>query len=131
MIFSKYARKGVNERESSASSGTFFLFIDENLKISTINSISIDPLGLTINLKSYSAKPGGLEVDGHRMAISVFPNVTGLYGHVKIEASDLITVINHVLKGNKLTIDQRRQLEDLAPTLEEDGNPVLIIGKVK
>ena len=59
------------------------------------------------------------------------PTISGLWGHIKVEATDMIELIDQALKGNQLSVDQRKALEEVSAKIDEGSNPILIIGKVK
>ena len=128
IMFSKVEQKfsfKENGTVSASVGNPSFLFLDNNNILCKVNSITIDPLGVTINMDGF------LTIEGRNTPTSKIPNITGLYGHLKIEAYDLIALINNTLKDNRISNDLRKQFEELSTTLHEDDNPVLIIGKVK
>ena len=97
-----------------------YLFLDNNRNLKTINSLTIEALGLTI--------PSGRSPD---YEIPMVPIVTGIHGYFRMLPKHVITLANQMLKGNQISNDQRKRYEELVTTLKEDDNIVLIVGNVK
>ena len=102
-----------------------YLCLHQKGELQTIRSITIDPLAKTIDMNDYLKERNG------ELPISPIPSVSGLWGHYKVEAYNMIALIDGALKGNKLSAIQRKTLEEVANQIDEDSNPVLIIGKIK
>ena len=110
-----------------------YLFLDKNGALKSIRSITIDPIALTIDMENYikifNENPGNREA----FKISPMPTVSGsgLWGHFAVEAYNMISLIHQAFEGNRLSSDQRKILEDIVNKIDEESNPILIIGKVK
>ena len=104
-----------------------YLFVNKNCELQTIRSVTVDPLAFTIDMDDY------LKQENERRRIIPIgpPDITGLWGHIAVEASDMIALIDKALKGHQLFADQRKALVELSAKIDEDSNPVLIIGRVK
>ena len=92
-----------------------------------IRMVTIDPLALQLNTidlyKEYE--------ETNDIQIHPLPKVDGQWGSIIVEACNMVELINNALAGNALSVTQRRALEELSTQIDEDSNPVLIIGRVK
>ncbi|MCL2739134.1 MAG: 6-bladed beta-propeller [Bacteroidales bacterium] len=105
-----------------------YLFLDRKATLKTIKSITIDPIAVTIDIDNY-LKPR--EQRSREIAIAPIPRVSGIWGYYAVEALDMVEFIDQALKGNQLSAVQRKALEEVAAKIDDDSNPVLIIGKIK
>ncbi|MDR2586289.1 MAG: 6-bladed beta-propeller [Prevotellaceae bacterium] len=106
-----------------------YLLIDRNRALHTIRSLTIDPIALTIDIVDYIKLTS--EQRDNKIKIQPMPAVSGKWGHFNIEASDMTALINQALESNKLSAVQRKTLQEVAAKIDDDSNPVLIIGKIK
>jgi len=102
-----------------------YTFLNKKAELQAIRSVTIDPIALIIDIDDY------LKQKYERSAIGPMPITSGLWGHIAVEASDMIEFIDQALKGDRLSADQRKALEEVSAKIDEESNPVLIIGKVK
>ncbi|MCL2738382.1 MAG: 6-bladed beta-propeller [Bacteroidales bacterium] len=112
-----------------------YLFLNERQESQSIRSITIDPLALTIyeliTIKDADDYIKSLSEMQRRTLIRPFPAISGLWGHIAVESADMIERIEQALKSSQLSTLQRKRLEEVSTKIDEDSNPVLIIGKVK
>ena len=105
------------------------LFLDKTKKLRAIKSITIDPIAFTVNMDGYLKNIS--EERGSENKINPIPSVSGAWGYYAVEALDMIEFMEQALKGNKLSANQRKALEEVATNIDDDSNPVLIIGQIK
>ena len=105
-----------------------YLFLSKNLELRTIQTITIDPLAHTIDVNAYLKQME--ERRGDEIKIAPAPSVSGLWGYYAVEAYNMIDLIDRALKGNQLSTSSRKALEELSAKIDEESNPVLIIGKI-
>jgi hypothetical protein len=116
-----------------------YLFLSKKGELKNIRSITIDPIALTIDIDDYQKRlaerrSGEIRVVPASLPSDLFdpiPAVSGLWCHYDIEASTMIDLIDQALKSNQLSANQRKALEELALKIDEESNPVLMIGKAK
>jgi len=101
-----------------------YYLIDGESRLSLINSLLIDPLQISVPVEI--DRRGGFPTD-----IFPFPDTDGRWGYMAMSAIKMMALIDDSLSGDQLSQEQRRQLESLAVNLNEESNPVLILGKVK
>jgi hypothetical protein len=101
------------------------LFLDNENKLSVVNSLSVDLFGQTIKLSH------NIEKNGRITTMPRVPIVSGMFAYMVMDPVELIPLIEKLLKDTMHNSDQRIQLERLATNLDEYSNPVLIIGKMK
>ena len=116
---------GITVRNSTKAS----LFLDKTKKLRAIKSITIEPIALTVNMDGYLKNIN--EERGSENKINPIPSVSGAWGYYAVEALDMIEFMEQALKGNKLSASQRKALEEVAAKIDDDSNPVLMIGKIK
>jgi len=106
-----------------------YLFADKNSgALLTVNSFYIDPIGATIDiLKALDEKLRGEQLLG----ISEFIKASGDYGYCLIDAYKMESLIEEALAGDKLSAQEKRSLENLAATITEESNPIIITGKIR
>jgi len=106
-----------------------YLFLDRAGVIKSIKSFTIDPVALTVDMNDF------LKPRDQRSTVipisSPLPRVSGSWGFYAIEALDMVELIDNALKGNSLSTNQRKALEEVAAKINDDSNPVLIIGKIR
>ena len=113
-------RNGWSETNQPAG----YYLIDNESRPKMISSLLIDPLQLSVPIK----------INENQISPNntfPFPYIQGQWGYIIMEAMRVMAMINESLAGGQLSQEQRKQLETLAATLEEDSNPVLIIGKLR
>ena len=107
---------------------TGYLFLDKKAELQTIRSVAIEPVALTIGMEDYiqqvNDRSGGIK-------INPIPYVSGSWGYYAVEGYNMVYLINQALAGNQLSAAHRKILEEVAARIDDDSNPVLIIGKVK
>lgn len=103
---------------------TGYYIIDNENNINSIGSLLIDPLQASMPVRVDEAIK--IPVD-----YFPFPVIQGEWGHIVLDAISMITLLNRSLSGDGLSQEQRRQLELLSADLNDDSNPVLIIGKIE
>jgi len=106
-----------------------YLFLNRNGGLSTIKSITIDPIAATVDMDSY-VKLSNERRQGE-IPIAPVPNVSGSWGFYAVEAPDMVELIDRALKGEQLAAGRRKALEEVAVKIDDDSNPILIIGKIK
>ena len=106
-----------------------YLHLNNKEHLQSIRSMTIDLLSLTIDVDDYIKKENNENLGD--IPIKPFPSVSGVWAHYAVEAYNMIALINDALKGHELTSSQRKTLEEVAAQIDEESNPVLIIGKIK
>jgi len=107
-----------------------YLFLDKKGALSTIKTLTIDPVAVTIDMENYLK----LTSEQRRSEFpATFPlhRVSGSWGYYAVEGHEMAAFIDKALKGNQLSAAQRKALEEVATGIDDDSNPVLIIGKIK
>jgi|GEM_PF-1356817 hypothetical protein len=106
-----------------------YVFADKNSgALLTVNSFYIDPIGATIDiLKALDEK---LQEEQF-LGISEFVKASGDYGYCLIDAYKMESLIEEALAGNKLSAQEKKSLENLAATITEESNPIIITGKIR
>ena len=105
-----------------------YLFINKKTDLQRIKSVVIDPIAFTVNMDNYM-----LLLSEHRddeVMIDPIPLTSGVWGYYAVEAYNMIDLINGALNSNQLSASSRKALEELSAKIDEESNPVLIIGKI-
>jgi 6-bladed beta-propeller len=104
-----------------------YYFIDHNNTLHNIKSFTIDPLGLTIDVKDFiSAKNSNKKT----ICPQLLPNASYSHAYYKFEAYQFKELIKQSLTTGTPDTTQRKLLEELDNKLSENSNPVYIIGKI-
>ena len=114
---------------SITNSGVAYLWLSKSLELKTIKSITIDPIAITYEMDDYIKLME--ERRSSELKISPFPSVSGLWGYYAVEAYNMMELMDEALKNNQLSTAQRKVFEELSAQIDDDSNPVLIIGKIK
>ena len=106
-----------------------YVFADKNSgALLTVNSFYIDPIGATIDIiKALDEKQRGEQL----LDIKEFIKVSGDYGYCLIEAYKVVSLIEEALAGDKLSAQEKKSLENLAATITDESNPIIITGKIR
>ena len=102
-----------------------YLFLNKNAKIQLIRSLMIDPIVLSLDMDDYLRK---IREDN---TLKLLPTSSGSWGHIAVEATEMIKFIGQALKNNQLLDYQRKKLVEISTEVVEGSNPILIIGRVK
>ena len=105
------------------------LALNRKGELRSLRSITIDPIALTIDMDDYIKLMN--EEGDSEVKISPTPVVSGAWAHYNVEACNMVELIDNALKSNQLSTAQRKTLEEVATKIDDDSNPVLIIGKIK
>ena len=104
---------------------TSYLLLNNRGELQSVRSVTIDPFALTIDIDSH------IKLRLSERKIEPTPSISGQWAYYAVEAYNMMELIEDALGGNQLTASQRRTLESVAAKIDDDGNPVLIIGKIK
>ena len=101
-----------------------YYLVDNSGNINSINSLLIDPLAISVPI---------IADKNNIFPINTFPlpTIKGEWGYIIMDAVSMINWIQNSLSRDQLSPEQRQYLEEIAVSLTEDSNPVLIIGKFK
>ena len=106
-----------------------YLLINKKTDLQRIKSMTIDPVAFTIQMDNYM-----FLMNEHRddeVIIDPIPLASGVWGYYAVEAYNMMKLIDHALKSNRLSTGERKALEVLSSQIDDESNPVLIIGKIK
>ena len=105
-----------------------YFLVDKNRgKLSVIKNFYIDPIGASINI-AQAIDPE--QHDSQLLNINEFIKKSGNYGFCMIEAFKMETLIDEALAGDKLSDAEKETLRKFRATINEDDNPVVIVGKI-
>ena len=129
LLISKYEMKIVTSGNTAyiGASVSNQLHLDHQHQLKSINSITIDPLAHYVDMKR-SAEAGALISD---INIPPMPRISGSWGYIGADAPEMVIAIQRALESDQLAPSYREMLEEVLTQIDDDSNPVLIIGKVK
>lgn len=105
-----------------------YLFLDKKGALKTIKSITIDPIGVTIDMDSHLKQINELR-DNEKIGFA--PSESNLWGYFAMEASTMTALLNQALSSHQLSTVQQKIIKEVAANINDDSNPVLIMGKVR
>jgi hypothetical protein len=93
----------------------------------SVKTLHIDPLALDVDVSTF------LKNRKERLPNPISPllSVSGNYGYIVVDALDMTDILEKALEQGRGNAAQQKGMRELLDQLEEDGNPVLIIGKIK
>ena len=104
-----------------------YLFIDKNGIESNIETVTISPLGLNMEMSAFTKDQSEREAG----LIYPIPRISGNWAFIRILAEDLNAIVDQYLESNNLNTKQKETIRNLQAQVGEDGNPVLFIGRIK
>ena len=93
---------------------------DRKGNFTTLKKMHIDPLVLDIDAS-----------DRSKWIVSPIPQISGNWGYMSIDAIYMTELIEKAIEKNTLPAAQVKKLEEVRAKIDENSNPVLIIGRVK
>jgi hypothetical protein len=97
----------------------FYVF-DRKGSFTSLKKMHIDPLAFDIDA-----------TDRSQWVFSPIPQISGGWGYIGIDAIYMIDFIEKAIEKNTLPAAQIKKLEEARAKIDENSNPVLIIGRVK
>jgi len=97
----------------------FYVFDREGI-FTSLKKTYIDPLALDIDA-----------TDRSKWLFSPIPQISGNWGYIGIDAVYMIDLIEKAIEKNTLPAAQIKKLEEILAKIDENSNPILIIGRVK
>ena len=93
-----------------------------------------DREGIFTSLKKTYIDPLALDIDAtdrSKWLFSPIPQISGNWGYIGIDAVYMIDLIEKAIEKNTLPAAQIKKLEEILAKIDENSNPILIIGRVK
>ena len=103
----------------------YFLY-KNRADLKRVNSVTYDIFGINRAISEYIRQN-----EEGKSLIPVFPIRSGKYAYYKLEAFKMMELLEFALEEGKLNSSEKEYLGAILDSLNEDDNPVLIIGKIK
>lgn len=112
---------------SIATHTTHNVFLSSKGEVNLIRSLYIDPFGFKENLQ----KEDGGDSEGENGINIGLPNYCSGYGFYALDAIEYIQLLEHALGSKDVPEKKKEEYRKQLSEIDEESNPILIIGKVK